>query len=270
MAELTKSRVAYENRIEGFKGEIKQLQDQIGLLQEQRDELENRSRLSKQESHDAIMKLKSENIDLIEKINLGGRKDELASSQARLAKIEEELEESRVNERELGRKLSEAEESKEKLMKKIERYKKEAKKELKSIEDNVLDELKKVRVEKKRLSKKVEELEQSVNSETADQTRNKTKTHYDTPNIYNGKTRCPLSQQGEKRVGIRDQRRELEESHANSRQAIDYEGLYSELGELREFKNYVNKEMGRFGVNLGMSGLCDESSSIFQAINFFK
>ena len=42
---------------------------------QEKEEYENRNKISKQESHETIMKLKSENIDLIEKINLGPRPD---------------------------------------------------------------------------------------------------------------------------------------------------------------------------------------------------
>ena len=49
------------------------------------------------------MKLKSENIDLIEKLNLFPRKmdEELAQSKIQLSRIEEELSFSRNNEKEL-------------------------------------------------------------------------------------------------------------------------------------------------------------------------
>ena len=43
------------------------------------------------------MKLKSENIDLIEKINLGPKKDELAESKIKISRVEEELGISRKN-----------------------------------------------------------------------------------------------------------------------------------------------------------------------------
>ena len=71
------------------------------------------------------MKLKSENIDLIEKLNLFPRKmdEELAQSKIQLSRIEEELSFSRNNEKELEGRLRVAEEAKEKLVKKVEKYK---------------------------------------------------------------------------------------------------------------------------------------------------
>ena len=71
------------------------------------------------------MKLKSENIDLIEKLNLFPRKmdEELAQSKIQLSRIEEELSFCRNNEKELEGRLRVAEEAKEKLEKKVEKYK---------------------------------------------------------------------------------------------------------------------------------------------------
>lgn len=58
-----------------------------------------------------------------------------------------------------------------------------------------------------------------------------------------------------------------------SRADIDYEGLYSELGELREFKNYIYKELEKIGEDeqLGVD-LKNEGNraSIFGVVNFFK
>lgn len=48
-----------------------------------------------------------------------------------------------------------------------------------------------------------------------------------------------MSVEGDRKIGIRNQRRELEESQVNSRSEIDMDKVYGELGQLREFRNYV-------------------------------
>lgn len=60
----------------------------------------------------------------------------------------------------------------------------------------------------------------------------------------------PMSHQGDRQTGIKNQRRELEESNANSRTEIDMDKIYTELGQLREFKNYVNNEVRKLGGSL--------------------
>ena len=81
--------------------------------------------MTKQESHETIMRLKAENIDLMQKINFGPKdNEELIESKLRLSKIQEELQESKIRENQLAKKLKTAEEAKEKLLKKAEKYKK--------------------------------------------------------------------------------------------------------------------------------------------------
>ena len=96
-------------------------------------------------------------------------------------------------------------------------------------------------------------MEESVN-QSYDKTRMKSKSKGDKPN----KTSISYkkSESVSKKVGIKDQRKILQDSRSNSNyhQEIDYEGLYSELGELRELKKYIIGEQDRLN---RIFDLCD-------------
>lgn len=48
-------------------------------------------------------------------------------------------------------------------------------------------------------------------------------------------------------VGIKDQRREINETNKAYSVASQQEQIYNELGELRELNNYIRNEEERFG-----------------------
>lgn len=86
--------------------------------------------------------------------------------------------------------------------------------------------------------------------------RNKTRTYHERGNeetTNNLRNRHPMSLIQEKKTfGIKNQRRQLQDSQAKSMSTVDMDKIYGQLGQLREFKGYVNNAIDRLREQLGM------------------
>lgn len=172
-----------------------------------------------------MMQLKTENIELLEKLSMG----ETTKREETIKKLENQIINLKVeltkNARNLQQQTAKNEQllvDNTKLSQKVKKYKKEAKKELRSINDTAISQLHKQHEEKKQMAKRIIELEEVILDYSCGKVREEKETR-----LKETETKQNLESDWQKKsrassraIGIKDQRKEIQYSQISNNETF--------------------------------------------------
>lgn len=255
--------------------QIAKFKEEISLLVEIKDNLERRNEEIKQEHHLAMMQLKTENIELLEKLSMGEttkREETIKKLENQIINLKVELTKNARNLQEQTAKNEQLLVDNTKLSQKVKKYKKEAKKELRSINDTAISQLHKQHEEKKQMAKRIIELEEVILDYSCGKVREEKETK-----LKETETKQNLESDWQKKsrassraIGIKDQRKEIQYSQVSNNET------FSQLGQLREMYTLIRKEEERFNKLFELQVIDEnqientEVRPIFKVLKFLK